>query len=496
VEGAKASKAAETGERPANSEVDDQVYASSAKSFRLEGSYEEPVTAVKRFSIPERIPYCVSAEPFAIVAAGESRPSERTVASSRDSEKESNRQKRWDDGKTGRARRPVDGNEPANLKRAAVKARGSDAGDRTNAKMMSGVPATGTFYIYAFDGRLLAEYDVLGQLAREYIYFGGMLVAEYRNQESRLLYYASDQINSTRIVTDNTGTVVYAAAHEPYGGIQKTWVSSYAPSLKFSGKQRDAESELDYFGARYYDRSLYRFLSVDPIISGRAALSNPQRWNQYAYCLGNPVNFVDPGGADPIKIEIVRKTWDWASGSCYGTIYVNGNCIGWTLENLHKRMVKDGTYGGTLGERANIYGDMFPVIMFDLKLVQFYLDSKSNIIKGNIGVKTVIPSILAGGSVKDLEGCIYVSYYMPENGETSGSVRAMNDLVNEISRLQGLIAEEFRAMGFAHQQGLLGGPIDQVLGMLDAMDHLSFMLGYWEDMLDAQKISIQIRHDI
>ena len=99
-------------------------------------------------------------------------------------------------------------------------------------------------YICAFDGRLLPEYDVNSQLVREYIYFAGMLVAEYRNQESRLFYYSSDQINSTRIVTDNNGNVVYSAAHEPYGGIQKTWVSSYAPSLKFSGKERDAESDV------------------------------------------------------------------------------------------------------------------------------------------------------------------------------------------------------------------------------------------------------------
>ena len=296
VEGIKASKAAETGERPANSEVDDRVYASSSKSFRLEASGEEPGKAVKRFSLPERIPYSVSAEPFAIVEAGEAGQTERTAASSRDSEKESKRQKRWDDGKTGRARRPVDRREPANLKRDAVKARGSDAGNRTNAKMMSGVPVTGTFYIYAFDGRLIAEYDVNGQLVREYIYFAGMLVAEYRNQESRLLYYASDQINSTRIVTDNTGTVVYSAAHEPYGGIQKTWVSSYDPSLKFSGKERDAESDLDYFGARYYDRSLYRFISADPAISLQRGSANPQFWNLFSYCGNNPIKYYDPDG--------------------------------------------------------------------------------------------------------------------------------------------------------------------------------------------------------
>jgi hypothetical protein len=91
---------------------------------------------------------------------------------------------------------------------------------------------------------------------RDYIYMGGKLIAEYRPQENAYLYYATDQIGSTRIVTDDTGAVVYAAAHDPWGGIQKTWTNAYDPALKFSGKERDTESGLDYFGARYYDHSL------------------------------------------------------------------------------------------------------------------------------------------------------------------------------------------------------------------------------------------------
>ncbi len=70
---------------------------------------------------------------------------------------------------------------------------------------------------------------------------GSRLFAEYRPQENKLYYYLSDQISSTRMITDGTGTVVYSAAHDPYGGIQKTWVSTYDPALKFSGKERDAE---------------------------------------------------------------------------------------------------------------------------------------------------------------------------------------------------------------------------------------------------------------
>ncbi len=101
-------------------------------------------------------------------------------------------------------------------------------------------------------------------------------------------YYTSDQINSTRIITDSTGTVVYSALFDPYGGMQKQWVNTYSPSLKFSGKERESKSELDYFGARYYDHMRYRFISVDPMINKDEALVNPQLWNLYSYCRNNP----------------------------------------------------------------------------------------------------------------------------------------------------------------------------------------------------------------
>jgi RHS repeat-associated protein len=65
---------------------------------------------------------------------------------------------------------------------------------------------------------------------------------------------------------------------------------------RFTGKERDAESGLDYFGARYYASSMGRFMSPDPSGLAYANPMNPQSFNFYTYALNNPLRFVDPSG--------------------------------------------------------------------------------------------------------------------------------------------------------------------------------------------------------
>jgi RHS repeat-associated protein len=67
---------------------------------------------------------------------------------------------------------------------------------------------------------------------------------------------------------------------------------------RYTGKERDAESGLDYFGARYYGSNMGRFMSPDPsgLLTQRPA--DPQSWNMYAYARNNPLIFIDPTGLD------------------------------------------------------------------------------------------------------------------------------------------------------------------------------------------------------
>ncbi len=75
-----------------------------------------------------------------------------------------------------------------------------------------------------------------------------------------------------------------------------------------TGKERDQESGLDYFGARYYSAAQGRFTSPDPLMAS-ARISDPQTWNRYSYALNNPLRLVDPDGmnaCDSQKKECVH----------------------------------------------------------------------------------------------------------------------------------------------------------------------------------------------
>jgi RHS repeat-associated protein len=150
-----------------------------------------------------------------------------------------------------------------------------------------------TLYWYGASGNVLDETSGNGTMVSEYIYFNGNRVARW-DADNSVKYYFSDKLGSASVITDNQGTMPPLAESDyyPYGGeIQIT--SGDSNHYKFTGKERDSESGLDNFGARYDSSSMGRFMTPDPL-GGR--LVNPQTLNKYSYVANNPINFTDPTG--------------------------------------------------------------------------------------------------------------------------------------------------------------------------------------------------------
>jgi RHS repeat-associated protein len=79
------------------------------------------------------------------------------------------------------------------------------------------------------------------------------------------------------------------------------WPGTAEVFRQFTGKERDAESGLDYFGARYYGGALGRFSSPDPAGLLAAKPGNPQSWNLYTYSMNSPLTNIDPDGLDCVS---------------------------------------------------------------------------------------------------------------------------------------------------------------------------------------------------
>ncbi len=125
-------------------------------------------------------------------------------------------------------------------------------------------------------------------------------------------FYHLDAMGSVRAVTDASGATVKRHDYLAFG--EDTAPMSGDP-LRFAGKELDAETALQYFGARYYRNTVGRFTSVDPVLDRETTAEDPRRWNRFAYALNNPLKFVDPDGEVPLLVLL------WGAYEVGSTLY-------------------------------------------------------------------------------------------------------------------------------------------------------------------------------
>ena len=128
-------------------------------------------------------------------------------------------------------------------------------------------------------------------------------------------YYFDDALGSSRVVTNSSGTICYDADFYPFGG-ERAYTNTCAQNYKFTGKERDSESGLNNFGARYMSSQYGRFMSPDPS-NQSVDFELPQTWNRYSYVLNNALNMVDRNGQWPTytHTEIINEAFPGMSAS-------------------------------------------------------------------------------------------------------------------------------------------------------------------------------------
>src|SRR3989337_1636569 len=158
-----------------------------------------------------------------------------------------------------------------------------------------------TYYAYGVGLNVLTEFSGLRIPKHDYIYAGNKNIARVNYDGSGVkegkTFYHSDHLGSNIAITDATSTVEWDRVYLPYGqGFNDPNFDFLPNTHQYTAKELDEDSGLYYYGARYYNPSIGRLMSVDPAGGDR---TDPQSWNRYSYTLNNPFKFADPDGECP-----------------------------------------------------------------------------------------------------------------------------------------------------------------------------------------------------
>ena len=187
------------------------------------------------------------------------------------------------------------------------------------------VKLSGSDYVtfsYDGDGRRVKK-QITNGATTYYVYDAfGQMAAEYSTQPPTATgtsYMFTDMLGSVRTITDQNKIIIENYDYLPFGRMLNASTNGranlYFPSdpdapnallnsktpQKFTGKERDAETGLDYFGARYYSGAQGRFISADEPFADQDT-ADPQSWNLYSYVGNNPLGFIDEDGRGKIGI--------------------------------------------------------------------------------------------------------------------------------------------------------------------------------------------------
>jgi RHS repeat-associated protein len=185
------------------------------------------------------------------------------------------------------------------------------------------------------------------------------------NNNATVNWLVSDHLGTPRMIIDQTGTLANVKRHDylpfgeelfaPAGGRTGPlgYVAGDGVRQQFTSKERDVETGLDYFQARYYSSVSGRFISADEPFADQYQ-QDPQTWNLYAYTSNNPLVRVDDDGKRWFYKDIydehgnrINRLVQWVDANEDGTYTSPGE--GYvefipTKESRHLWTCSDGTW--------------------------------------------------------------------------------------------------------------------------------------------------------
>ena len=207
-------------------------------------------------------------------------------------------------------------------------------------------------YTYAADGTKLRVEHKIGSSTTRTTYCSNVIYEDgtakcllteegYVSLDDREYhYYLKDHQGNNRVLVNKNGGVEEINHYYPFGGVFAS--EENVQPYKYNGKELDAKKGLNWYdyGARQYDAALGRFTTTDPLAEKYYPTS------PYVYCGGNPINRIDPTGADWYKDSDgnyhwaerggdIAEGWTWVGSSVsieiskskYVNYYENGGIV-------------------------------------------------------------------------------------------------------------------------------------------------------------------------
>ena len=260
-----------------------------------------------------------------------------------------------------------------------------------------------------------------------------------RDEDEPAFYYQGDHLGSSAYLTDEAGAITQTLNYLPYG---EDWVDihnnpHYLFRYKYNGKEKDPESGLHYYGARYYDSDISQWLSIDPMADKYPSLS------PYNYCADNPVNIIDPDG----------REIDWVEDK--------NEKIYWDNKAINQATTKPGEkYRGKQGYELTDNG-----------LLNCYNPDKS-ITKGGVMLpEAKVVSTYANEHAKTMANPIVQSIHKGQNEFLKGSLSLCNTLLDRAAsglEVTGYFVMLFGGVPVGEALVKLGNGLDNISTLIDA----------------------------
>jgi RHS repeat-associated protein len=260
---------------------------------------------------------------------------------------------------------------------------------------------------YVYDGRqLLQERDGEGDPVRTYTRgldlsgtFGGaggigglLALSQVSDGSYQHYFYHSDASGNITSLTDSSGGLAARYLYDPFGNMLGQWgPMADANQFRFSSKQIHAKSGLYYYGFRFYDPSLQRWLNPDPI--GEAGGDN-----LYRYVMNSPLCFVDPYGFgiwDDIQNFGVKvsRALDHDPEMTAVAAELSDRFNNWLRENSD--LVGKGIVDSAMGDRGDVPYDRFAKGSIDAAMGVVEIDRNDNVMRNAAGASAVLVTIAA-----------------------------------------------------------------------------------------------------